>query len=106
MLRIVTTICAVVASATLLPAGIAVAAEQPRPSAPMASASQEAAAKARLSLREIAVRVEAEGYRDIEEIEREGEEYEVCAKDKQGREVELTVNAKTGKIEKVELNDD
>lgn len=72
-------------------------------SAPQGAASEK---KAQLSLREIAVRVEAEGYKDIEEIEREGETYEVCAKDKQGREVELTVNGNTGKVEKVELCED
>lgn len=64
------------------------------------------AATPRLSIAQIAQRVEAEGYRDIEEIEREGTTYEVCAKDKDGKEVELTVNASTGRIEKVEPCED
>jgi len=61
---------------------------------------------ARLSIGEIAARVEAQGYRDIEEIEREGSSYEVCAKDASGNEVELTVNAATGRVEKVEPCED
>lgn len=72
-------------------------------SAPRAGSSGKAP---RLSIGEIASRVEAQGYRDIEEIEREGEGYEVCAKDAKGREVELTVNGSTGRVEKVEACDD
>lgn len=92
----------------LLSAGMAAAAVQPRPSTPATPTSTGAASEkeARLSIRDIAARVEAQGYSDIEEIEREGQEYEVCAEDKQGREVELTVNARTGKVEKVEPCDD
>lgn len=107
MFRTATKLQAVVATAILLSAGMAAAAGQPRASAPAPDSGGAASEKeARLSLREVAVRVEAEGYRDIEEIEREGESYEVCAEDKQGREVELTVNARTGRIEKVEPCDD
>lgn len=60
----------------------------------------------RLSVGEIAARVEQQGYRDIEEIEREGSAYEVCAEDASGREVELTVNGSTGRVEKVEPCED
>lgn len=60
----------------------------------------------RLSIGQIVARVEAQGYRDIEEVEREGDGYEVCAKDAQGREVELEVDGATGRVEKVEVCED
>lgn len=75
----------------------------PASAAPAKSAEAKAS---RLSIGEIAARVEAQGYTDIEEIEREGSSYEVCAKDSTGKEVELTVNASTGRIEKVEPSED
>lgn len=92
------------AIAILLPlSGGMAAGAQPAPAAP---SSRTPAAEPRLSIGEIAARVEAQGYRDIEEIEREGNGYEVCATDAQGREVELEVNGMTGRVEKVEPCDD
>lgn len=98
----------VIATAMLFWAGAAVAGEQSRPTGSEATESKRSTADSqrRLSVGEIAARVEAQGYRDIEEIEREGDSYEVCAEDSRGREVELTVNSTTGKVEKVELCDE
>lgn len=108
MVKLANNLRAGLAMILLLSAGTAAARDQATGPAAKAATSDQGATKteARLSLREIAAQVEAQGYRDIEEIEREGESYEVCAKDAQGREVELEVNARTGKIEKVEPCDD
>lgn len=76
------------------------------PASAAATAQSTEAKTPRLSIGEIAARVEAQGYREIEEIEREGSTYEVCAKDASGREVELTVNGSTGRVEKVEPCED
>lgn len=53
-----------------------------------------------LSLLDVVKKVEAEGYRDISKISFDEDEYEVAAKDKEGNNVKLEVDAKTGKIEK------
>jgi uncharacterized membrane protein YkoI len=50
-------------------------------------------------------KLEAQGYRAIEEIEREGGCYEVETKDAAGQEVELLVHAVTGEILKIEQDD-
>ncbi|MCU6453362.1 PepSY domain-containing protein [Sphingomonas sp. A2-49] len=60
----------------------------------------------KLSIEAIIARVKAQGFTDIEEIEREAEAWEVCAKDAKGQKVELKVNASTGTVESVELEDD
>lgn len=98
----------VAAISILLPfsGGMAAGAQPASAPAAAAPASRAPAAETRLSIGEIAARVEAQGYRDIEEIEREGDGYEVCAKDAQGRDVELEVNGTTGRVEKVEPCDD
>lgn len=104
MLKTGTRIVAVIAIAFSFPGMVASAAAQPQAGAQPRPPAQ--APESRLSIGEIAARVEAQGYRDIEEIEREGEGYEVCAEDREGREVELTVNGRTGQVEKIELCDD
>lgn len=54
-----------------------------------------------LPIEMIIATVKAQGYTDIEEIELEGDQWEICAKDSRGKEVDIEVNAATGKIEKV-----
>lgn len=51
-----------------------------------------------LSIREVADRLDAAGYRHIEKIEREGGSYEVRATDREGRRAKLYVNPQTGDI--------
>ena len=55
-----------------------------------------------LSVRAILDRVEAQGYRDITEVEREDGRYEVKAVDAEGRRVELKLDARTGEVIKAE----
>lgn len=86
--------------------GVTAASAQPKspPTVPPVRPASEGSV--RLSICEIVARVEAQGYRDIDEIERESGNYDVEAKDSQGRRVELTVNDQTGKVEQVELMSD
>lgn len=55
-----------------------------------------------LSVRAILERVEAQGYRDITEVEREHGRYEVKAVDAEGRRVKVYLDARTGEIVKTE----
>ena len=50
--------------------------------------------------------LKAEGYSEVYEIEREHDKYEVKAKNRDGRTVELYVDASTGKTLKTEEEDD
>lgn len=96
------------ASAVLLSATLATAAAQATQT-PVQEAqpkTPDPTEDTKMSIAEIAKSVEAQGYRDIDEIEFEGSFYEVCAKDASGKKVELTVNASTGRVEKVEPRDD
>ena len=56
-----------------------------------------------MSLQEVLSRLGAAGIHDVEEIEREGDKYEVKAIDPQGRRVELYVDPVTGEILKTEI---
>ena len=51
-----------------------------------------------LSIAEIVARLDAAGYRDIHEIEREHGRYEVEGRDAGGNPVELVVDARTGEV--------
>lgn len=104
MLKIGRIISAMLASTVVFAAAPATAVAQSSAATQSGAAAQES--ERVLTFGEIAAKVEAQGYREIEEIEREGKDYEVCAKDRAGREVELSVNGKTGKVEKVEISDD
>ena len=79
--------------------GVALAQVQ-APAAAQAPAATAAEPKPRLTVREIADRVEAAGYRDITEIELDGSHYEVKARDAQGARIKLVVNAGSGEIER------
>lgn len=65
-----------------------------------AAAGVAAAPAQKLSIREIAQRLEAAGYRDILEIDYEHGRYEAKALDAQGAPVKLYVNAQTGAVER------
>lgn len=88
-----------------------VAYAQPRSSTPSTSArpatkTADSPSAPKLSIEAIIARVKAQGFTDIEEIEREAEGWEVCAKDAKGQKVEIKVNASTGAVESVELEED
>lgn len=59
-----------------------------------------------LSIQQVLQRLEAVGYRDFEEVERESDGYEVKATDPEGRRVELDVHPITGEILKTEIKRD
>lgn len=59
-----------------------------------------------LTIPQIHERVEAAGYRDISEIERERNGYEVKAVDRDGQRVELDVDPRTGEVTDVETKRD
>ena len=51
-----------------------------------------------LSAKEIITALEGQGYTDFREIEREGPSYEVKARNRDGRFVEVYVSAETGQV--------
>lgn len=59
-----------------------------------------------LSIPELIQRLEAAGYRDFEEVERESNGYEVKATDREGRRVEVDVHPVTGEVLKTEVKGD
>lgn len=68
-------------------------------------ATQAAAAPA-MPMEEVLAQLKAEGYGDVYEIEREDGRYEVKAENRDGRKVELHLDAGTGKILESEEEDD
>lgn len=96
------TLAIVIGSA--MPAHIAIA--QPAKPAADAAKAKGAEKELRITLEQAIARVRAAGYTDIEEIERERGGYEVCAKDSQGKEVDLEVDGSTGEIKVLEDEDD
>ena len=56
-----------------------------------------------MSLKDVQTKLEAAGYTDFREIEREKNKYEVKATDPQGQRVELDVDPVTGDVLKTEV---
>ncbi len=67
------------------------------------SATAAAPAGDGLTIPQVLERLEAAGYRDFKEVERERDRYEVKATDAEGRRVEVYVDAATGEIVKTEV---
>lgn len=59
--------------------------------------------RAVLDIAQVHARLEGAGYRDIVEIERERDRYEVKALDAEGRRVELDVDAATAEVRRTEV---
>ena len=59
-----------------------------------------------LSIQDVLQRLEATGYRDFEEVERESDGYEVKATAPDGRRVEIDVHPVSGEILKTEVKRD
>lgn len=97
-----TLISALVLSAGLAAGGVFTASlfAQERAGAP------PAATAGTLSIVQIHERLEAAGYRNIEKIERERDRYEVDATDRDGRRVELEVDAASGRVIDVDVKPD
>ena len=88
-------------AASALSLGLAQAqSSAPAATSPTASPAAIGAPAQKLSIREIAERLETAGYRDILEIDYEHGGYEAKALDAQGQPVKLYVNAQTGAVER------
>jgi len=73
---------------------------------PAATQTTAPAEAGTLSLQQVQARLEADGYRDFEKIERERNKYEATVIDPQGRRVEVKVDARSGEILEVEVKRD
>jgi uncharacterized membrane protein YkoI len=74
---------------------------------PRAQAGEEATPPApAIPMEQVLARLKAEGYSEVYEIEREHGKYEVKAKNRDGRTVELYLDAATGKALHSEEDDD
>lgn len=100
---------AAVLAALALPAGASSqAATQGQPAVLMAQAAAPATAGQQgqwLSLRQIYDKLEADGYTDIREIERERSGYEAKVRDRDGRKMKLYIEPLTGKVINSKIDD-
>lgn len=87
------------AGATIAPAFAQSAATPATATAPAAPAAQSNW----MSLKDVQTKLEAAGYTDFREIERDKNKYEVKATDPQGQRVELDVDPVTGAVLKTEV---
>lgn len=110
--RIKQSVIALTLGAAVATAGLAFAQAGTAPAGSGVILAQAATAQgaspnaARLTLRDIYDRVEAAGYTDIREIDRENGRYEVKANNAEGRAVKLYVDSVDGKIIKEKMRDD
>lgn len=108
-MRATTLIATLALTGGLIGAGAAIApafAQNAAPAATPATATAPAAPAAQsnwMSLKDVQTKLEAAGYTDFREIEREKNKYEVKATDPQGQRVELDVDPVTGDILKTEV---
>jgi hypothetical protein len=73
---------------------------------PRVQAGEQAAPAPAIPMEQVLAQLKAEGYSEIYEIEREHGKYEVKAKSRDGRTVELYLDATTGKTLETEEEDD
>ena len=109
-MRATTLIATLALTAGIIGAGAAIApafAQTTAPAATPATATTPAATPAAqsnwMSLKDVQTKLEAAGYTDFREIEREKNKYEVKATDPQGQRVELDVDPVTGDVLKTEV---
>lgn len=109
-MRATTLIATLALTGGIIGAGAAIApafAQTTAPAATPATATTPAATPATqsnwMSLKEVQAKLEAAGYTDFREIEREKNKYEVKATDPQGQRVELDVDPVTGDVLKTEV---
>ncbi len=104
--RATTLIATLALTGGLIGAGAAIApafAQSVTPAASPAAATTPAAQSSWMSLKDVQTKLEAAGYTDFREIERDKNKYEVKATDPQGQRVELDVDPVTGDILKTEV---
>jgi hypothetical protein len=73
---------------------------------PRVQTGEQATPAPAIAMEQVLAQLKAEGYSEVYEIEREHDKYEVKAKNRDGRTVELYVDASTGKTLKTEEEDD
>lgn len=95
-------VASITLATTLLAGGALVAAPV---LAQATTTATSAATAAELSIKQIVDRVEAAGYRDIKEVEREDDRYEVKATTADGRRAELYLDPVSGDITKTKIKD-
>lgn len=76
---------------------------QGEPPAPPATAATESAPT--LTMEQVLAQLRDQGYGEVYEIERERDRFEVKARDREGRRVELYLDARTGETVKTERKD-
>ena len=102
-MRATTLIATLALTGGLIGAGAAIAPAFAQSAAPAATATAPAAQSSWMSLKDVQTKLEAAGYTDFREIEREKNKYEVKATDPQGQRVELDVDPVTGDVLKTEV---
>ncbi len=108
-MRATTLIATLALTGGLIGAGAAIVpafAQTTAPAATPATATAPAAPAAQsnwMSLKDVQTKLEAAGYTDFREIERDKNKYEVKATDPQGQRVELDVDPVTGDVLKTEV---
>jgi len=105
-MRATTLIATLALTGGLIGAGAAIApafAQNAAPAATPAAATAPAAQSNWMSPKDVQTKLEAAGYTDFREIEREKNKYEVKATDPQGQRVEMDVDPVTGDVLKTEV---
>ena len=105
-MRATTLIATLALTAGIIGAGAAIApafAQNAAPAATPTTATAPATQSNWMSLKDVQTKLEAAGYTDFREIEREKNKYEVKATDPQGQRVELDVDPVTGDVLKTEV---
>ena len=101
-MRATTLIATLALTGGLIGAGAAIAPAFAQSATP-AAATTPAAQSNWLSIKDVLGKLEAAGYRDFREVERDKDKYEVKATDPQGQRVELDVDPVTGDVLKTEV---
>jgi uncharacterized membrane protein YkoI len=73
---------------------------------PRVQTGEQATPAPAIAMEQVLAQLKAEGYSEVYEVEREHGKYEVKAKNRDGRTVELSLDASTGKTLETEEDDD
>ncbi len=103
-MRATTLIATLALTGGLLGAGATIAPAFAQNAAPAVTSTAPATAQSNwMSIKDVLTKLEAAGYRDFREVERDDNRYEVKATDPQGQRVELDVDPVTGDVLKTEV---
>ena len=105
-MRATTLIATLALTGGIIGAGAAIApafAQSAAPAATPAAATAPAAQSNWLSIKDVLGKLEAAGYRDFREVERDKDKYEVKATDPQGQRVKMDVDPVTADVLKTEV---